>query len=289
MLDQEELEQEFDLEDEEINEALRLEQEEAETEQETPATAPATKLHISKDDWVKQGRDPELWVPPEVFKERTQRINETSKLKQENQRLRAEREEDNRRLTNVAFLQQQQITRLRADLESRRDDAIDVGDRAAVKSFDKQLRDLDTEESLIKEQPRQQTGLPPEVDEWNSENAWLTADHPLKPVANDVFVKAINEGKTIAGALRLVDKELAKRIELDPVKRSENQLLNQRKTPARSIVDSPRGAVARSESVSLRMSDCTREERDMYNEFYKTSGATEKEFLKDLAKFREGK
>jgi hypothetical protein len=279
MQDQE-LEQEFNLEDEEINEALKLEETEEESpEPEIDHKEPAPKLHISKDDWVKQGRDPELWVPPEVFKERTQRINETSKLKQENQRLRAEREEDNRRLTNVAFLQQQQITRLRADLESRRDDAIDVGDRTAVKAFDKQLRDLDTEESLIKEPVQQQSNIPPEVQEWNEENAWLTADHPLKSVANDVFIKAMNDGKTIAGALRLVDKELAKHKD-EPVNR---------KIASRSMVDSPsRGAVSRSDSAGLRMSDCTREERDMFNEFYKPSGISEKEFLKSVSESRKG-
>lgn len=279
MQDQE-LEQEFNLEDEEINEALKLEEtEEDAPEPEIDHKEPAPKLHISKDDWVKQGRDPELWVPPDVFKERTQRINETSKLKQENQRLRAEREEDNRRLTNVAFLQQQQITRLRADLESRRDDAIDVGDRTAVKAFDKQLRDLDTEESLIKEPVQQQSNIPPEVQEWNEENAWLTADHPLKSVANDVFIKAMNDGKTIAGALRLVDKELAKHKD-EPVNR---------KIASRSMVDSPsRGAVSRSDSVGLRMSDCTREERDMFNEFYKPSGISEKEFLKSVSESRKG-
>lgn len=279
MQDQE-LEQEFDLEDEEINEALKLEETEEESpEPEIDHKEPAPKLHISKDDWVKQGRDPELWVPPEVFKERTQRINETSKLKQENQRLRAEREEDNRRLTNVAFLQQQQITRLRADLESRRDDAIDVGDRTAVKAFDKQLRDLDTEESLIKEPVQQQSNIPPEVQEWNEENAWLTADHPLKSVANDVFIKAMNDGKTIAGALRLVDKELAKHKD-EPT---------QKRVASRSMVDSPsRGAVSRSDSAGLRMSDCTREERDMFNEFYKPSGISEKEFLKSVSESRKG-
>ena len=279
MQDQE-LEQEFNLEDEEINEALKLEETEEESpEPEIDHKEPAPKLHISKDDWVKQGRDPELWVPPEVFKERTQRINETSKLKQENQRLRAEREEDNRRLTNVAFLQQQQITRLRADLESRRDDAIDVGDRTAVKAFDKQLRDLDTEESLIKEPVQQQSSIPPEVQEWNEENAWLTADHPLKSVANDVFIKAMNDGKTIAGALRLVDKELAKHKD-EPT---------QKRVASRAMVDSPsRGAVSRSDSVGLRMSDCTREERDMFNEFYKPSGISEKEFLKSVSESRKG-
>ena len=279
MQDQE-LEQEFNLEDEEINEALKLEETEEESpEPEIDHKEPAPKLHISKDEWVKQGRDPELWVPPDVFKERTQRINETSKLKQENQRLRAEREEDNRRLTNVAFLQQQQITRLRADLESRRDDAIDVGDRTAVKAFDRQLRDLDTEESLIKEPPKQQLNIPAEVQEWNEENEWLTADHPLKPIANDVFAKAIEQGKTIAGALRLVDKELAKHKD-EPV---------QKKVASRSIVDSPsRAAVSRSDSAGLRMSDCTREERDMFNEFYKPSGISEKEFLKSVSESRKG-
>lgn len=289
MFDQEALEQELEVEDEDINEALKLEETEEEApEPEAEHKEPAPKLHISKEDWIKQGRDPAKWVAPEVFAETTRRINETSKLKQENARLRAEREEDNRRLTNVAFLQQQQITRLRADLESRRDDAIDVGDRTAVKAFDKQLRDLETEESLIKEAPKQQANVPPEVAEWNAENDWLTPDHPLQPVANEVFVKAINEGKTIAGALRLVDKELAKHIELDPVKRAQNQMLNQRKTPTKSIVDNPRGAVARSESVTMRMSDCTREEREMYNEFYKPSGISEKEFLKSVAESRKG-
>jgi len=61
MLDQQELEQEFDLEDEDINEALKLE----ETEEEAPEPdvdhkEPAPKLHISKEDWV---------LPPPVGRE----------------------------------------------------------------------------------------------------------------------------------------------------------------------------------------------------------------------------
>ena len=276
MLDQEALEQEFDVEDEEINEALKQEEGEEESpDPEIDHKEPAPKLHISKDDWVASGRDPAKWVSPELFAETTRRINETSKLRQENQRIHA-------RLTNVAFLQQQQISRLKADLESRRDDAIDVGDRTAVKSFDRQLRDLDTEESLIAEpkQVAQQYAIPAAVAEWNQRNEWLTADHPLKPLANDIYTQAIDDGETVKAALKLVDAELAKH-------RVNGE---QRKISTKSMVDSPsRGSVSRSDSVGLRMSDCTREERDMYNEFYKTSGATEKEFLKDLAKFREGK
>jgi hypothetical protein len=276
MFDQDELVDEFDLEDEEVNEAL--DKEETEDAPEPKHSEPAVKMHISKDEWIAQGRDPELWVPPEVFKERTQRINETNKLRQENAKLKAEREADARRLTNVAFLQQQQITRMKAELEQRRDDAIDVGDRNAVKALDRQIRDLDTEESLIKE-PVVQSNIPPEVQEWNEENAWLTSDHPLKGLANDVFVKAMNEGKTIAGALRVVDRELAKHKD-EPAPK---------KVATKSIVDSPsRGSVAKSDSVSLRFEDCTREEKEMFNEFYKPSGATLKEFLKDVSLARKG-
>lgn len=284
MLDQENIEQEFDLDAEEINDELKQEDGE---EEEKPEVKESGPRHLTREEWVEQGRDPEKWRSEEVFKEVTQRIKETGRLNQKLQQERLAREEDNRRLTNVAFLQQQQITRLRADLESRRDDAIDVGDRTAVKAFDKQLRDLDTEESLIKEPPKQQLNIPPEVQEWNEENEWLTADHPLKPIANDVFAKAIEQGKTIAGALRLVDKELSKHIELDPAERA---VTSAKKVASRSIVDSPsRAAVSRSDSAGLRMSDCTREEREMFNEFYKPSGVSEKEFLKSLAKAREGK
>jgi len=279
MFDQESFAEEFDLEDEEINEALKQEEEEELQEPEPKHSEPSPKMHISKEDWVASGRDGDLWVPPEVFKERTQRINETSKLKQENARLKAEREEDNRRLTNVAFLQQQQITRLKADLDSRRDDAIEVGDKAAVKALDKQIRELDSEESLIKEQPRQQASIPPEVQEWNQENTWLTPDHPLSGMVNDVFVKAMDEGKTIAGALRVVDREIAKHKD-EPA---------QRKVATKSMVDSPsRGSVSRSDSVGLRFEDCTREEKDMFDQFYKPSGSTLKEFLKDVSLARKG-
>jgi len=279
MFDQESFVEEFDLEDEKINEALKQEEEEELQELEPKHSEPSPKMHISKEDWVASGRDGDLWVPPEVFKERTQRINETSKLKQENQRLRSESEDNHRRLANVAFSQQQQITRLKADLDSRRDDAIEIGDKAAVKALDRQLKDLDAEESLIAEpkQVAQQVSIPAAVSEWNQRNEWLTADHPLKPLANDVYAQAIEDGETVRAALKLVDSELSKH-------RGEPK-----KTPPKSMVDSPsRGSVSRSDSVGLRFEDCTREEKDMFNEFYKSSGATVKEFLKDVSLARKG-
>lgn len=278
MLDQEDFEEEFGLDDEEETETLEKDGSEEGEEKPAEEVKESGPKHLSKEEWISQGRDPDKWRSEEVFKEVTQRIKETGRLNQKLQQERLAREADARRLTNVAFLQQQQITRLKAELDQRRDDAIEVGDKAAVKALDKQIRDLDTEESLIKE-PVVQSNIPPEVQEWNEENAWLTADHPLKGLANDVFAKAINEGKTIAGALRVVDRELAKHKEDSAPK----------KVATKSIVDSPsRGAVAKSDSVSLRFEDCTREEKEMFNEFYKPSGATLKEFLKDVSLARKG-
>ena len=279
MSDTQEIEQEFGLVDEDIDTSLPQDDIEEPKPDQEYSEAPV-KMHITQEAWNASGRDPDKWVPPEVFKERTQRINDTNKLKQENARLRAEREEDNRRLTNVAFLQQQQITRLRSELEQKRDDSIEIGDKAAVKAYDKQLKDLDTEESLIAEpkQVQQQVAIPQAVQDWNARNEWLTADHPLKPLANDIYMQAIEDGETIKAALKLVDAELAKHKEAPTNKR----------VASKSIVDNPRGSVARSESVTLKMSDCTRDERDMFHEFYKPSGISEKEFLKSVAESRKG-
>jgi hypothetical protein len=93
-------------------------------------------------------------------------------------------------------------------------------------------------------------------------------------------MQAIEDGETIKAALRIVDAELALHRKDDTV---------QKKVATRSIVDSPRGAVSRSESVTLKMSDCTREEKEMYEEFWKGTGSSEKDFLKDLVNIRAGK
>jgi len=49
-----------------------------------------------------------------------------------------------------------------------------------------------------------------------------------------------------------------------------------------------RASASRSDSVGLRFEDCTREEKEMFNEFYKPSGETLKEFLKDVSLARKG-
>jgi hypothetical protein len=269
--------QEVDFEDAfEIEGEVEQEQEvEAAKVVEHDDKAQAPKMHIDKDTWIAQGRDPAKWVSPELFAERTERINTTQRLKQE---LKQQEKEFESRLKNVNLFQQSQIDRLRRELESKRDDAIDIADKGEVKRLDKELKELDDMEELSKPVEAAPSNLPPEVAEWNAENPWLTADHPLRQQINDEYVKAIQSGKTIAGALRAVDKLAAQLLKQEPA--------TTKKTP-RAIVDTPRGVVGKSQDDTSWKS-LTREEVAIYDEIYSDLGMTKKEYLQTVADSRKG-
>ena len=44
---------------------------------------PAPRGYMSKEAWVESGKDPDEWVSEEVFKERGERIKQTTKLQKE--------------------------------------------------------------------------------------------------------------------------------------------------------------------------------------------------------------
>jgi hypothetical protein len=241
-----------------------------EAQQETPKTG-ADKMFIDKETWVKQGRDPELWVSPDVFRERTERIKLKSQLNQQQREFERRLELNNR-------MHQVQLDRQRQELEARKENAILEADTKEVKRIDKELRDIDELEQSIKPVPVEQSGIPPEVIEWNAENQWLTADHPLRGQINEAYSNAIAEGKTIAGALRAVDRLAAQLLKSEPA---------QKKTP-RAIVDSPKGgAVVKSQS-NLSWSSLTSQEQAIYDEVWADAGVSKKEYLQSVADSKKG-
>lgn len=271
--------EEFDFEDafavDDVQEAEQEQEVEAAPVIEHDDKAPAPKMHIDKDTWIAQGRDPAKWVSPELFAEQTKRINSENRL---NQRLRQQERDFENRLKNVNTFQQSQIDRLRRELEGKRDDAIDIADKGEVKRLDKELKELDDMEELAKPIDAAPVNLPPEVVEWNAENPWLTADHPLRQQINDEYSKAIQSGKTIAGALRAVDRLAAQLLKQEPA---------QIKKQPRAIVDSPKGAVTKSQEDTSWKS-LTRQEVDIYNEVYADLGISKKEYLQTVADSRKG-
>lgn len=271
--------EEFDFEDafeveENIEDDKTQEEEEKQViEHDDKSTAP--KMHIDKETWIAQGRDPAKWVSPEVFAERTERINVTQRL---SQKLKQQEQDFENRLKNVNAFQKSQIDRLRRELESKRDEAIGIADKQEVKRLDKELKDLDDMEELSKPVEVTPSNIPPEVAEWNAENQWLTADHPLRQQLNDEYTKSIQSGKTIAGALRAVDKLAAQLLKQEPV--------TSKKAP-RAIVDTPRGVVSKSQD-EISWKSLTREEAAIYDEVYADLGMTKKEYLQTVADSRKG-
>ena len=271
----------FEVDEELENQDLPDDESEDEGEQEDVAeqqekhentkSHPADKIYIDKETWVKQGRDPDKWISPEWFRDRTEKIQLKSMIAQQ-------QKEFDRRLELNNRMHQVQLDRQRQDLESRKENAILEADSKEVKRIDKELRDIDALEQTIKPAPVEQTGIPPEVIEWNAENQWLTADHPLRGQINETYSNAIAEGKTIAGALRAVDKLAAQLLKSDPV---------QKKQP-RAIVDSPKGgAVVKSQS-NLSWESLSSQEKSIYDELYADAGVSKKEYLQSVADSKKG-
>ena len=261
-----------ELEDQELPDGEEPEEDqEVEQEQSEAPKSGADKMFIDKETWIKQGRDPELWVSPDVFRERTERIKLKSQMNQQER-------EFNRRLELNNRMHQIQLDRQRQELESRKENAILEADTKEVKRIDKELRDIDALEQTIKPPPVAQSGIPPEVIEWNAENQWLTEDHPLRGQINETYANAIAEGKTIAGALRAVDKLAAQLLKSEPA---------QKKQP-RAIVDSPKGgAVVKSQS-NLSWESLSSQDKSIYDELYADAGVSKKEYLQSVADSKKG-
>lgn len=195
--------------------------------------------YMTKEAWAESGRDPEDWVSPEVFKERGERI----KMKAEY---------DNR-FKNLSMYYQKQMDIQRQELMSRRDDAIDTADKAAVKAIDKQLKELDEIEELNRPEPSSQIVKPPEVVEWEEDNPWCNdVSDPRLLLAQRVYKSAIDQGKTPATALRLVDKEIAAKF------------IDKSRKPAQ-IAESSRASPARGDDGKPSMSNLSAEERKIWD------------------------
>ncbi len=245
---------------------------------EEPAPEPKSDLpsgYMTKDAWVEAGKDPDEWVSPEVFKERTQRIKETSRLKRE--MAEKEREFENR-IKNHSLLAKAQLQREIEKLQAVRDEAIDLSYRDGVRMADKKIKELDKEMSLIEEEKLAQPAKPIEVVEWEEDNPWVNdPDDPRTPVAQKVFKQTLESGKSIAYALRAAEKAINSQ--------EEREI---RKKPAVSMADSPRGAVSKSDSPSIAWSHLSREEAEIYDTLFIHTGMTKKDYLKAVSDERRG-
>lgn len=267
----EEIEDAFDLTEEEILEEEQQEEEEEEKEEEKPKPSG----YMTKEAWIASGKDPDEWVTEDVFKERTLRIKNESRLKREL----AEREKEfDNRIRNLNALTQSQIKRLEAQLQAQRDEAIEVGDKAAVKSLDRQIHEVQEEAKLLDE-PKAVDQRDPAIIEWEAENPWVNdLEDPRRPIAIEAFTKAQNAGKSLAMCLIAADKS---------VSGYEPERQEKRKMP--QMADSSKSTISsKSDSPTLTWSQLKNDEITLYEELFEPEGMSKKDFLKTVADQRRG-
>ena len=235
--------------------------EEVESEVEAEEKKPETRGYMTKEAWTASGKNPDEWVSEEIFIERGENIKRNAALKKdfENQ------------IKNLSLLHQLQLKQQREDLLSKRDDAIEIADKDAVRQYDKKIKDLDDIEKLSTPAKVDQSKAP-EILEWEADNEWSAdpADPRLK-LANMVFSNAIAQGKTIAGALRMVDKEI------------DAKFSNKSSSP-RQVVEGSRVASGKREASTPTMDTLTKEEKSIWD---LGMFSDKKDFLKAVATARK--
>jgi len=224
---------------------------------------PAPRGYMSKEAWIESGKPADEWVSEEVFKERGERIKQTSRL---------QKEHDNE-IKNLKLLHQFNLKTQREELMTRRDNLIEEADKAGVKAIDKQLAELDKLDDIAKDTTAQ-SSKPDEVVAWEAANPWCNdPKDPRLALANRTYIAAVNAGSDAAEALELVDIALAKKFSTKSG--NKNQIAE----------SSRQSSTARSDSAVVTMKNLTRDEQKAWD-----SGLfdDEKAFLKAVANDRKG-
>lgn len=254
---------------------------ETDAPQDQPQEKEAPSGYMSKEAWTAAGKDPEEWVSEDVFKERTLRIKNEQRLKRQ---LAETKEDFDNRLKNLNMLSQAQLERQKQELLSRRDDAIDVADKATVKRIDKEIEAIDKQTELVADKKPVDKSKPPEIVEWEEENPWIfDQDDPRVKVANDAAAEALSQNKTLAAALRAADKAV-----LAFERENKKTDVEYKKKPPVSMADSSKSTQSSSDNVTMSWSQLNSEEKAIFDEFFSHTGMTQKEYLKTVADQRRG-
>jgi hypothetical protein len=243
-----------DLQEEELPE-VEQEAEEKQPEPELP------KGYKTKEDLIAEGKDPNTWIPPEAFAERKERYKVETKYRRELEDMRNQ-------MANLNKFHARQLELTKQQLEKQREDAVLTADLKEVKRLDGEL------DQLKQDQPVQEAQKLPEEVEWEADNPWImNPDDPRTAIAQRVYVEQIQAGKTIATALRAVDREVSKLAEAPRVDRR----------PAAPAADSSRTPTTRrDESPTVTWDSLSKVDQAVYNSDPDIWGS-KAEFLKTIA------
>ncbi len=167
--------------------------------------------------WEAKGGHRDDWVSAKKFNDTGDMIGSIRELK----RLREQdKKEFDSRLNHNKTLHDAQLKVAIADLETKRDDAIDLADRDKANNIQGQIDELrtTTTDAPLETTTNDQTTL----DDWNDANDWIKdEDSPKAAYAIQRFNRHLGSGKTNAQAIAKMELEVAKQFP-DKNERREN-------------------------------------------------------------------
>ncbi len=212
--------------------------------------------------------DPEAWVDAEEFNKRAPLYKKNHGLKREIADLKATVHEMKGHMSKVS---EAAYNKAVADLEARRDQAIDEGDRDQVKEIDKAIKDA---ENLKPADP----GIHPVIAAWEKENGeWFYADKSVSrfgmTFAQNYLAENTND---MEGAMEAMEEAVKKAF---PDKCGKKQP-DPPKRPAAPAVE---GGGTQGKPRAATKADLNDEQRRVMSRFVRSGVMTEADYIKDLA------
>lgn len=207
--------------------------------------------------------DQEQWVDAKEFVKRTPLYEKNHKLKRELADLKATVHEMKQHITKVTEATRNKTI---AELNAKRDEAIDLGDRDQVKEIDKEIKKA---EAITVEEDN----VHPAIKAWISENEWFNKDDEMNAFAvghNDTIAKR-NPNMSIEESLEKT---------LEAVKKAFPDKFENPKRKNPPAVETGGNGQGKK---TFTKSDLNDEQRKVMNKFVRQGIMTEDDYIKELA------
>ena len=147
-------------------------------------------------------KKPQEFASAEVFNARGEFIG---RMKDQDKRIAGMETEFNTRMDNANNLFKHQLETQKADLITKRDDAIDLADREGANKFQDQIDNLaEVPESAPVDNSKAA------LDAWNAKNQWAQELTPKTAYAQTMLANYVSQGMTHEAALINVDRDIAR-------------------------------------------------------------------------------
>lgn len=241
---------------------------------------PTEKVAVSEDEekarkggWRPREEfegDPNEWVSAKKFNDFGDLIGTIKSTKKEISNMRDDFDDRLKAQKKLADLQRKAMLK---DLESKRNDAIEIADKDSALEYQAQINDLDSEP--VADHPKEDTSGQSLLDEYNSANPWIfDTDSPKAAYAMNRF-GSLNRSHSVAESLEILKAD---------IKRHFPEVNPNRDAPA--TTEKRRSSNPKRES-KLQWGDLTRDELTMYKEF--SSEFTKDQWLTTVADERKSR